>query len=677
MRKSLLILLLSLMTLNSNAQMMKLGDLNHDNQVNITDIMTLVDIVMNGYSPFDVSPTEISMKAGATALLTIEGGYYYYEVESANPDVVTASLNDLTVTLTAIAGGETYVTVKDVLTFRNIIIPVVVEHNELQVSTNDLSLLPGQQGTVEINSGSGYYSVKSSDEGVATATVSGTTITVKAVDEGTANITITDIKTDETAVVEVSVSISENITCPDENHPHLIDLGLPSGTKWACCNVGAEKPEDCGGYYAWGEIEEKDYYYWSNYIHCDGSWEKCYYLGEDIAGTMYDVAQVKWGESWAMPSSEQQNELLKNSISQWTTINGVDGQIFTGPSGKTIFLPSAGIRWNDVTNSFYNPGNYGNYWSSQSLERYAITLYFKSDKTEMGYEYRGVGLPVRPVSALTFEELPLTLSASSFELHVGVKSNVEITSGSGNYSLTSSDMEVATAKFKGFSVIVTAVGTGTATITVTDTKSEETKTIEVTVKEFPMSYLSCPDSHHPHLIDLGLPSCTKWACCNVGAEKPEDFGGYYAWGETEEKTTYNWKNYIHCNGSSSTCYDIGDDIAGTQYDVAHVKWGDYWVMPSYSQINELLNNCTYTWTYGAEGGIFTSKNNGGSIFLPFSRYRWNDRLYSEDDGLGYIWSSTKAFLDEAYSLFFMNWDGVREVGNYERYYGLCVRPVFQ
>ena len=59
-------------------------------------------------------------------------------------------------------------------------------------------------------------------------------------------------------------------SCPDDHHPHMIDLGLPSGTLWSCCNVGATKPEEYGGYYAWGETEEKDYYAWSTYIHCDG-----------------------------------------------------------------------------------------------------------------------------------------------------------------------------------------------------------------------------------------------------------------------------------------------------------------------------------------------------------------------------------------------------------------------
>ena len=58
------------------------------------------------------------------------------------------------------------------------------------------------------------------------------------------------------------------------------------------------------------------------------------------------------------------------------------------------------------------------------------------------------------------------------------------------------------------------------------------------------SYPSCPDDHHPHLIDLGLPSGTKWACCNVGATAPQGDGGYYAWGETDEKDVYDWTAYI-------------------------------------------------------------------------------------------------------------------------------------
>lgn len=155
------------------------------------------------------------------------------------------------------------------------------------------------------------------------------------------------------------------------------------------------------------------------------------------------------------------------------------------------------------------------------------------------------------------------------------------------------------------------------------------------------TYFTCPDNNHPHTIDLGLPSGTKWACCNVGATAPEAFGGYYAWGETEEKSTYSWSTYIHCDGDYLTCHDLGNDIAATEFDVAHVKWGGFWAMPSHDQQLELLDNCTYesTTVNGVNGGKFTSKINGSSIFLPEA----GNRLDDDHKGVGTYgdyWSST-------------------------------------
>ena len=192
----------------------------------------------------------------------------------------------------------------------------------------------------------------------------------------------------------------------------------------------------------------------------------------------------------------------------------------------------------------------------------------------------------------------------------------------------------------------------------------------------PQAYLTCPDDHHPHMIDLGLPSGTKWACCNVGADKPEAYGGYYAWGETEEKSYYDWSTYIHYDGSKSTCHNLGDDIVGTQYDVAHVKWGGSWVMPSYDQQRELLDNCTYEWTTvnGVNGGKLTSKTNGGSIFLPAAGYRWPD-VVGHAGSYGHYWSSTQysSSSGRAYDLDFGS--GRAYWCSYHRYLGFSVRPV--
>ncbi|MBR6181214.1 MAG: hypothetical protein IKQ77_08390 [Prevotella sp.] len=153
------------------------------------------------------------------------------------------------------------------------------------------------------------------------------------------------------------------------------------------------------------------------------------------------------------------------------------------------------------------------------------------------------------------------------------------------------------------------------------------------------AYLTCPDDHHPHMIDLGLPSGTKWACCNVAADKPTAYGDYYAWGETEKKSTYDLSTYIYCNGDWSTCQNLGEDIAGTEYDVAHVKWGGSWKMPTEEQQMELENNCTYEWTTvkGVKGGKFKGKN-GGSIFLPAAGRR-NESGLEDAGSAGYYWLS--------------------------------------
>ena len=186
-------------------------------------------------------------------------------------------------------------------------------------------------------------------------------------------------------------------SCPDSHHPHLIDLGLPSGTKWACCNVGAQKPEDYGGYFAWGETTEKTRYYWDTYTHCDGSQETCHDIGKDIAGTQYDAATVNWGSLWVMPSSEQMAEMKYYCTWKRTTQNGVNGTMFTGPSGGTIFLPAAGYRWNGYLN--YD-GSDGYCWTSSYYESdtyQAWHLEFGIGYVNMWHYSCGSGKSVRPV----------------------------------------------------------------------------------------------------------------------------------------------------------------------------------------------------------------------------------------------------------------------------------------
>ena len=168
-------------------------------------------------------------------------------------------------------------------------------------------------------------------------------------------------------------------------------------------------------------------------------------------------------------------------------------------------------------------------------------------------------------------------------------------------------------------------------------------------------------------VDLGL--SVKWATCNVGASKPEEYGDYYAWGETETKFYYDKDN----------CETWGkeiDNIGGTARDVAHVKWGGTWRMPTKVEIEELINNCDYEWTEqnGVEGGRFTSKKNGKSIFLPAAGGRYGTSLDTAGS-YGYYWSSTPdgGNTQHAYCLY-LNC-GFRISGWSYRFYGQSVRPV--
>lgn len=162
-------------------------------------------------------------------------------------------------------------------------------------------------------------------------------------------------------------------SCPDNNHPHAIDLGLPSGTKWACCNVGASSPEQPGGYYAWGETKEKSVYYEDTYQYYTSEkdevlWDTYYYyyinIGSGIAGTSYDVAHVHMGRSWRMPSVEQQKELINNCTRIWTKRYDVYGMVVKGKNGGEIFFPAAGYRWDSY---LYPVGFFGGFYWSSSL----------------------------------------------------------------------------------------------------------------------------------------------------------------------------------------------------------------------------------------------------------------------------------------------------------------------
>ncbi|MGN0186812.1 MAG: hypothetical protein ACI392_03595 [Paludibacteraceae bacterium] len=197
-----------------------------------------------------------------------------------------------------------------------------------------------------------------------------------------------------------------------------VDLGLPSGVRWATCNVGATAPEGYGNYYAWGETETKDYYYWDNYAMGSGS------ILSDVKLTKYcndascgqdnftdtktvldpedDAARANWGGKWRMPTDAEWTELRDNCEWAWTDNyngTGVAGRIVTSKTNSnSIFLPAAGYR--NAKTTLNLAGTNGEYWAS-SLEtdysKNAWEVSFYASAVGRYSQYRCYGLSVRPV----------------------------------------------------------------------------------------------------------------------------------------------------------------------------------------------------------------------------------------------------------------------------------------
>lgn len=189
-------------------------------------------------------------------------------------------------------------------------------------------------------------------------------------------------------------------------------------------------------------------------------------------------------------------------------------------------------------------------------------------------------------------------------------------------------------------------------------------------------------------IDLGLPSGLKWATCNVGADSPEEYGDYFAWGETIPKTTYNWSTYKYCNGPYNTMtkyctksnYGTVDNKTTLELadDAAHVNWGGKWRMPTISELNELRNTSNCTWTETTQNGVYgykvTSVKNGNFIFLPAAGYRSFGSL--DDAGHSGIYWSSSLHTYRSHYAYYLNffWNYVGWFKDY-RFVELSVRAV--
>lgn len=616
-----------------------------------------------------LSLTEMTMTEGDTQELSAT----VMPSEASDKSVTWSSDNDSVASVSssgvvsAKAEGSANITVKTndggkVATCRVSVMKKVIAVTGITLNKTSLTLKEGESETLTATvspSDATDKTVTWTSSNTAVATVSNGKVTAKAV--GTA--TITAKAGDKTATCTVTVISSG---------PEAVDLGL--SVKWASYNVGATKPEEYGNYYAWGETTTKSNYEWSTYKWFNGSETTVTkYNTSSSYGTVDnrtqlemqdDAARANWGGKWRMPTRAEFAELIHNCTWTWTTQDGKNGYKVTSKNNEnSIFLPAAGAR--DGT-SVENLGSSGYYWSS-SLDntdsRDSRCFYFKSSVGGTSRIGRLFGLSVRPVYGDLIAVSSVTLSQTSLSLSVGETAALSATVNPSNatdnsVTWTSSNTSVATVE----NGTVTATSAGTAVITAIAGNKYATCTVTVT-----------QPSSGPEAVDLGLPSGIKWASYNVGASKPEEYGDYFAWGETSPKSDYSEETY------SSTvfakyiqCYylEMSDDVA-------RAMWGGKWRMPTTAEFEELKSNCTYAWTTrnGVNGYQVTSKKNGNFIFLPAAGRRESTSVSYAGSG-GFYWSSSRnytlrwyaCYLDFSSSVFFVS-------DAQYRFNGLSVRPV--
>ena len=344
-------------------------------------------------TPSNASNKSVTWSSNKTSIATVSSSGVV-TAKAAGTATITVKTND---------GGKTAtctVTVKEATVS---VTSVTLDKTSLTMTVGDTQTLtatvnPSNASNKSVTWSSNKTSVATvSSSGVITAKSAGTaTITVKTNDGGkTAKCTVT--------VKNKDVNGSGNENTGEEDLfgvlvPEAVDLGL--SVKWASFNLGASKPEEYGNYYAWGETSPKSNYTWDTYKWGNPSTKYNQTDGKVTLEASDDAARVALKGKWRMPTYDEEEELYSNCSRLYTQINGINGYRITGPSGNSIFLPSAGLY--DGSSYCSNQNSGGWYWSSSLCTvTYASGFYFASSYFYTGNHQheRSDGHVIRPVYA--------------------------------------------------------------------------------------------------------------------------------------------------------------------------------------------------------------------------------------------------------------------------------------
>lgn len=416
--------------------------------------------------------------------------------------------------------------------------------------------------------------------------------------------------------------------------PELVDLGLPSGVKWATQNICANSASEVGLYFAWGETEMDSkkntlpeiYKYEILTLKGLGIIDADQNLIDD-----YDIATLKVGKQYKIPTKNDFDELKEHCTIEEKKVDGKRVIEVTGPNGNSIIMPIAGFKKFDYSEETFNPIPFDTaryYYKTSTLTKESTTEinpYCFTNST--AYSSNLKMLIVRPVSRdfdsikiSIKEKLNIALGTPSQSLCFVCNSDERISASDCIWK--SSDENVAIVDEMGF---VSAIKPGRCTVSAT----YKGRSANCAIRVFP----------EPQYVDLGLPSGLKWATCNVGAAVPEEAGDYFAWGETSPKDVYirdnalvnnHKKNFFDLLGMGITYhYDYVSTPSNNyeqatispKYDAATQNLGMYWRIPTDNDFAELMKYCkkSIIEVNGLQCCMLTGPN-GNFIIVPMAGY---------------------------------------------------------
>ena len=399
-----------------------------------------------------------------------------------------------------------------------------------------------------------------------------------------------------------------------------------------------------------------------------------------------------------MPTINELYDLMYGCVWTWQQDyqgTGINGYLVSA-NDNSIFLPAAG-GWDK--DGYSQDGTTGAYASSRLVvaepENYRYLLFSPNSIGGWSY-YRFAGISIRPVYG-DRDEIPVaqvSLDKTRLVLYVGETGALTPTLMPGdatnkNVTWKSSDESVAKVSASG---VVTAISAGRVTVSAITESGGLTVSCTVTVKT--------PNYAPAGTVDLGL--SVYWATCNLGASSPEEYGDYYAWGETEpyyeagqaQMASPTWKAGKEAGyaWASNKYNPSGDGKTFTRYqksvgymdllsedDAATFSLGDLWRMPTHEEYDELIEDCTWVWTTNYQGtGIsgYVVSGNGNSIFLPAANARRGTDIWAGGSGIGQdgnYWSASRYYDTCGIALWIAS--GYNALQSIDRYWGYTIRPV--